>query len=116
MEQLCVLDARAQAARPPQLTGRLEGVERLAVRTIADRVDGERPAGLGRAAHDLGELAAARDADARAVEHPGGARAKRAVHERLQVADPEEVVADPGGEAELGELAEPLVRQRLPDP
>ena len=46
----------------------------------------------------------------RAVEHPRGLRAERAVHEHLQVADPQEVVADARAEPERLELAEPLVR------
>ena len=36
----------------------LERVERVAVRAVADRVHGDRPAGPRRAAHDLGELLA----------------------------------------------------------
>ena len=48
----------------------LERVERVAVRAVADRVHADRPARLGALAHDLLELLAARDLDARAVEHP----------------------------------------------
>ena len=43
-EQLRVLDAVAQAERLPGRACLLEGVERLAVREIADRVDGDRQA------------------------------------------------------------------------
>ena len=50
-----------------------------------------------------------------AVEHPRGLRAERAVHERLQVAEPQEVVAEARPQAQLGELGHALVRQRLPD-
>ena len=44
-EQLRVLDPLAQAERLPGVAGRLEGVERLAVGQVADRVDGDREAG-----------------------------------------------------------------------
>ena len=57
----------------------------------------------------------ARDLDAGAVEHPRRLRAERPVHEDLQVADPEEVVAEPRAEAELLEPPEVVVRERLPD-
>ena len=40
------------------------------------------------------------DLDARAVEQPRGARAERAVHERLQVAEPQQVVAEAGAQPE----------------
>ena len=93
---------------------RLERVERLAVRAVADRVHADRPAEPRALADDLGELVAARDHDARAVEHPGGLRTERPVHERLQVADAEELVADPGVDAERVELRQALVRDRLP--
>ena len=43
-EQLGVLDALAQAERLPDVARRLEGVERLAVGEVADRVDGDREA------------------------------------------------------------------------
>ena len=115
VQALGVLDPLAQAARPPLRTGCLEGVEGLPVRTIADRVDGDRPAGASRPAHDVRELLSARDPNAGAVEEPGGAGTEGAVHERLQVSDPEPVVADPGAQAERLELVEPLVGQRLPD-
>ena len=109
-EALRVLDAVAQAERRPHVARRLEGVERLAVRPVADRVHADGPAQPRARADDVGELVAARDHDARAVEHPRGLRAERPVHERLQVADPEEVVADPGAEAQRLELGQPLVR------
>ena len=51
-----MLDPVAQAERVPRVAGRLERVERLAVRPVADRVDGDREAGLGAAPDDLGEL------------------------------------------------------------
>ena len=111
VDALRVLDPLAEAERRPELAGRLERVERLAVRTVADRVDRDGPAGGGRRADDLGELLAARDAHAAPVEHPGRLRAERAVHERLQVAEAQVVVAEAGPEAELGELADVVVRE-----
>ena len=45
-EQLGVLDAVAETERLPLRAGLLEGVERLAVREVADRVDGDRKARL----------------------------------------------------------------------
>ena len=55
-EQLAVLDPVAEAERRPDLLRRLERVERLAVRPVADRVDADREAGGCAAADDLGEL------------------------------------------------------------
>ena len=40
-----MLDALPEPERRPQVARRLEGVERLAVRAVADRMDGDRPAG-----------------------------------------------------------------------
>ncbi len=71
---------------------------------------------LRRPANDLRELLAARDPDAGAVEHPRGLGAERPVHEHLQVAEPEEVVAEAGADTERVELRQLLVRERLPDP
>jgi hypothetical protein len=99
-----VLDPVAQAERTPDLRGRLEGVEGLAVGPIADRVDGDRPAGRGRSTDDLSQFVAARDPYTRSVQHPGGLRTERAVHEALQVAEPEKVVAEPGPQPEVGKL------------
>ena len=48
VEALRVLDPLAQAERLPRVPRRLEGVERVAVRPVADRVHGDRPAGGGR--------------------------------------------------------------------
>ncbi len=47
IDALGVLDPLAQAERRPELAGRRERVERLAVRAIADRMDGHGPAGRG---------------------------------------------------------------------
>ena len=82
-----MLDALAQASRLPDVARALERVERVAVRAVADRVHADGPAELGAGAHDLGELVAARDLHAAAVEHPRRLRAERPVHEHLQVAD-----------------------------
>ena len=56
----------------------------------------------------------ARDLDAGAVEHPCCLRAERAVHERLQVADPNEVVAEAAADPERRELVHLLGGDRLP--
>ena len=66
-------------------------------------------------ADDLGQLLPARDLDARPVEQPGRLRAERAVHEDLQVADAQQVVADARAQAELLEPVDVVVRKRLPD-
>ena len=110
-----MLDPLAQAARLPRLPRALEGVERRLVRRVADRVHADRPARLGAVAHDLLELLARRDHDAAAVGHPGGLRAERPVHERLQVAEPEEGRAGAAAQPDLAQVAEPLGRCRLPD-
>ena len=55
-EALRVLDALPQPERRPRVSGRLEGVERLAIRTVADRVDADRPAEPRALADDLCEL------------------------------------------------------------
>ena len=64
-QELRVLDPRPEPERRPLVAGLLEGVERVAVREVADRVHRDRPAGARAGAHDLGELLAARDLDAR---------------------------------------------------
>ena len=114
-EQLPVLDPLPQAERAPGVLRRLERVERLAVRAVANRVDGDGKARGGAGAHDLLELLAARDLDARPVEHPRRLRAERPVHERLQVAELEQRPAEPAADVGVLELARLLGRQRLPD-
>ena len=57
VDALRMLDPLPEPERLPRVAGRLERVERLAVRAVADRVDGDGPAGGGRGADDLGELA-----------------------------------------------------------
>ena len=52
-----MLDSLAEAERLPDVTRRLERVERLAVRAVADRVHADRPACAGRRADELLELA-----------------------------------------------------------
>ncbi len=71
-ETLCVLDAMPQPERGPHVARRLEGVERLAVRAVSDRVHSDGPPGAGAGPDDLRELLAARDHDAGTVEHPCG--------------------------------------------
>ena len=114
-EQLSMLDPRAEAFRRPQLVRLLECVERLAVGAVADRVDRDREAGGGAPADDVGQLGAARDSHAAAVEHPGGLRAERPVHEHLEVAELEVGATEPGAQSEGRRVVEQVVRDRLPD-
>jgi hypothetical protein len=78
-------------------------------------MDADRPARLGAFAHDPLELFARRDHDAAAVGHPGRLRAKRPVHERLQVAESEQGRAGAAAQADVAELRQSLGRSRLPD-
>jgi len=78
-------------------------------------VDCDREAGLRAAADDLHELFPARDLDAGAVEHARGLRAERSVHERLQIADAHQVVAEAAADVQVGELFDLFRRHRLPD-
>ena len=64
-QELRVLDARPEPERRPLVAGLFEGVERVAVREVADRVHRDGPTRPCTRAHDLGELLAARDLDAR---------------------------------------------------
>ena len=56
-----MLDPLPQPARLPGIARLLERVERLAVCPVADRVHSDGEACLRAAAHDLGQLLAARD-------------------------------------------------------
>src|SRR5581483_2888163 len=60
------------------------------------------------------ELLAARDANAAAVEHPRRLRPERAVHEHLEVAEPQQRAAEPGTEAGARDRVELVCRDRLP--
>src|SRR5438067_13480416 len=92
----------------------LERVERVAVGSVADGVHGDGETGLRGAPDDLRELLAARDLDARAVEHARRLRAERAVHEDLEIAELEARAAEAARDAEGGEVVHLLGRQRLP--
>src|SRR5487761_1745720 len=89
-QALRMLDPLPQSARMPHVARRLERIERLTVRAVADRMDADGPTCLSARADDLRELLAARDADAAPVEHPRRLRPERSVHEHLQVADAQE--------------------------
>jgi hypothetical protein len=115
VEALRVLDPVTEPERLPEVARRLERVERLAVRAVADRVHRDGPACGCSCADDLRQLLAARDHDAAPVEHPRGLRAEGAVHERLQVPEPQVVVTEPGADAQRRELPDAVVRERLPD-
>ena len=79
-------------------------------------MDGDGETGGCAAADDLDEPGFARDLDAGPVEHACGLRPERAVHERLQVADPNEVVAEAAADPERLELVHLLGGDRLPHP
>src|SRR5437763_7999076 len=113
-QALRVLDAMAKAERPPHFLRRLERVERVAVRAVADRVHGEGEARVGTEPDQLLELLARRDAHAGAVQQERRLRAERPVHERLQRAEAQERAAEPAAQAELHDLACVLVRNPLP--
>src|SRR5580765_5690185 len=114
-QALRMLDPVAQALRLPVGAGRLEGVERVSVRLVADRMDADRPATLRRAADDFLELGAAGDLDAAPVGHQSGLRSERAVHEALQVADAQVLVTEARAERQRSRRIELLVRDRSPD-
>src|SRR5437763_8013338 len=97
-EQLCMLDPRSESERLPDAAHLLERIERLSVREVADGVNGDREPRGGAPANELRELLLARDLDARAVEEARGLRTERPVHERLQVADADEIVAEPSAD------------------
>src|SRR5512132_2593919 len=99
----------------PEIARRSECVESLAIRAIADGVHRQGPACPRSGPDHLRELFSGRNRDARAVEQPGRLRAERSVHEGLQVAESQEVVADPGAEPESFEPLDLLVWERLPD-
>src|SRR5262249_7088213 len=115
-QQLRVLDALAQAEWLPVFARLLEGVECVAVRAIADRMHGDREAGPCRGPDQAGEVLAARGLDAPAVEQPRGLGAERAIHEDLQVAEPQPWAADAARDPEGRERVRALRRERLPDP
>ena len=110
-----MLDPWTEAAWLPRVPGVAEGVERLAVREVADRVYGHGEARRCSGADDLHQGFAARDLDPGSVEHAGCLRAERPVHERFQVADANEVVAEAAPEIDRGQLRHLLCRQGLPD-
>src|SRR5205823_720600 len=112
---LRVLDARPQLPARPDVVRALEGVECVAVRAVADRMDRDGETTLGRTDDRFRELVAARDLDAGAVEHARGLRAERAVHERLDIPEAEQVVAERAVQWEREERVELVLRMRLPD-
>ena len=114
-EALRVLDPLAEATRAPGVLRALEGVEGCGVGGVADRVHADRPTRRGTLAHDLLELLARRDHDAAALRHPRRLRPERPVHERLEVAEPEERRAGAAAEPDLPKLGETVGRRRLPD-
>ena len=99
----------------PLVPGCLEGVEGAPVGEVADRVHGHGEAGPGAPGDDVDELLVADDLDPRAVEEEGCPRAERPVQEGLDVADAQEVVPEPRGDADLREPVDVVVGERLPD-
>ena len=70
--QVRVLDPVPETEGAPDVLRRLERVERLPVREVADRVHCDREAGARAAAHDFLELFARGDLNAGAVEQASG--------------------------------------------
>ena len=100
-DELGVLDPLAQAERRPERAAsrsKASRASRLARSPIACTATGK-PA-LAARGDDLRELVGARDLHAGAVEHRRRARAERAVHEHLQVAEPDELAPEAGADAE----------------
>ena len=110
-----MLDPLSQALVLPGVAGRLERIQRVPVRLIADRMHADRPTALGAATNDLLQLLAARDLDSRPVSQKRCPRAERPIHEALQVADPEELVPEARAQRESGCVVEQVVRDRAPD-
>src|SRR5919197_773932 len=92
-----------------------ERVERLPIGQIADAVHRYGQPGAGAGADDLDELVATRDLDAGAVHQPGGLRPERPVHERLQVAEADKLVAEAAAQMERRGVLDLVGRERLPD-
>ena len=111
VDALDVLDPRRNRQLLPRGSRLVQGVEHCPVGPVADRVHGDREARRRRRTRDLGHLGGRRQDHPRAVEHPGRRRAERAVHERLDRPDPEEVGAEAG--AELGRLNRPDLLGRI---
>ena len=107
----CRRPLRSQASR---VASNASSAFRFAWSPIACTPTGQ-PA-LRAAADDLLELLARGDLDARPVGEQRRSRAERPVHEALQVADPEELVAEAGAERERRRAVEEVVRDRAPDP
>ena len=103
-QALGVLDARPQTGGLPFAACLLERVERLAVGEVADRVYGDRQSRPDAPPDHVRKVLPARDLHARAVEHTCRPRAERAVHERLQVADADEVVTEAAADVERSQL------------
>ena len=117
IEALRVLDPLAEPERLPGVLRRLERVEGVAVRAVADCVHGHGPAGVRPRA---GSTSSSSSRLVISTPEPSSISAvcepERAVHERLHVAEAEEVVAEARAQRERGELREPVGRERLPDP
>ena len=114
-EALRMLDPVAQAERLPLVACLLEGVECVPVRPVADRVHRNRPAGAGRTADDVRQLLPLVISTPVPSRISAVRRPQRAVHEGLEIAETQPVVAEAGGEPEVGELVQAVVRDRLPD-
>ena len=121
VEQLRVLDARTQPARLPALARRRRvrparpGWRASPIACTAS----SSPASAQRPASSRSSLAAqqllAEPGVGERLEHPGRARAERAVGERLDRADAQPLVAEAAAQPERDDLVDPLGRQRGPD-
>ena len=114
-EQLRMLDARPELFRPPHVPSCLERVERVAVRAIADRVYGDGETAFRRTHDRLLELHAARDLDTAPVQQVRRLGAERPIHERLHVAEPQQVVSERPVQRQREQRVELVPRMGLPD-
>ena len=120
VEELRMLDPRPQPTGLPALAGGGQGIQDGAVGRIADGMHRELEARVRAPARQIEQLivpeqrfSAPRIGER--LEHPGGARAERAVGERLDGAEAKPVVAETAAQAERDDLVEPLGRERGPD-
>ena len=113
----CAVAGRRGAQRS-RVASRASSTARLAASPIACTAS-SRPASALRPARSRSSSALSsaspRPGVGERLEHRGGARAERAVRERLDRADAQPLVAEAAAQPERDDLVEPLGRQRGPD-
>src|SRR2546421_720410 len=110
-----MLDSWPQSARAPRALRLLERVEGLPICAVADRMHRDGKPKLGGAHDQLGEFVLARDLDARSVEPARRLGTERSIHERLDVAEPQQLVAETGAERQSDQSLELVAGMRFPD-